>query len=114
MEYGHLCSQNASVVECLFDGGHDMVQETGSNGIEDDPEAAWFFMCQHSRTGPINSARCVLPQHAAPRGFLWNFLTHAGVSVAFLAFGLTVYISHKRQRSTQRQHIKHNNYLSGN
>ena len=106
--------RNSSVVECQFEGWHDVLWESHENSIGDGPEAAWFFMCQHSRAGPIPSARCVLTQHAAPRtpnGGLWSFVKHAGIGAAFLAFGLTVYCSHKRQKTVPIRQQKQSNFL---
>jgi len=120
VEYGYRCLQSSSVVECMFDAGHDVLWETYSNSLADGPETAWFFLCQHSRGGAIPAESCVLSQQPASlmqtqqlflepeasqsaKPVVWHYLTQVAIGVAFLAFGLGVFCSHKRRRRANDQ-----------
>ena len=118
VEYGYRCLQSSSVVECMFDAGHDVLWETYSNSLADGPETAWFFLCQHSRGGAIPAESCVLSQQPASlmqtqqlflepeasqsaKPVVWHYLTQVAIGVAFLAFGLGVFCSHKNEEDAR-------------
>mmetsp|Transcript_42756 Transcript_42756/g.99658 ORF Transcript_42756/g.99658 Transcript_42756/m.99658 type:complete len:425 (+) Transcript_42756:36-1310(+) len=98
-EYGYACSGNASVVECRFDGGHEILHETGWNDLADGPEVAWYFLCQHSRGGKVDKANCILPQREHMHPFSWGLLTAVLVGIAFVFFGFLVWSRRRKLRT---------------
>mmetsp|Transcript_38924 Transcript_38924/g.87125 ORF Transcript_38924/g.87125 Transcript_38924/m.87125 type:complete len:420 (-) Transcript_38924:15-1274(-) len=96
-EYGYACSGNASVVECRFDGGHEILHETGWNDLADGPEVAWYFLCQHSRGGKVESANCGFSHRRLVRPVRLGLLAEGLVGIGFISFGFLVLWSHRRK-----------------
>lgn len=61
-EYGYDCLGGTTVAECLFQGGHDLIQGLGANSIMDSPELSWYFFCTQLARDGHDGLICALPQ----------------------------------------------------